>query len=312
MLGSSQWAMVNLQWALIGLPVAAACASALAYRGHALTAAVALAAGVGFAAVMSPWSVLYAVLAVVAVLAAIVLLRRVSYLAVGAGLIAVFTGAAYALDMLLAARHGNTLAAEVLALAKTVAAFLASSADAQTGAQLTKQILALYQQGIIPMLPSMYFLAGTLLAMAVLSAISWSARRADVPVAIPPFDRVDLPPLVVVGAVVGLLATGLGRFGSAGAVWGAVAANFMACTGLLLLIQGLAVSSALLKRAKVRAPGRVAASVVLLLLDAFIKIVTLTGLADMWLNFRKLPREGKPDFPLKPVPSSNDEGPSGV
>lgn len=311
MLGSSAWAMVNLQWGLIGLPVAAACASALAYRGRPFVAAVSLAVGVALAAVASTWSVLFAVPAVLAVLAAIVLLRRVSYLAVTAGLIAVFSCVAFALDTMLARRGGKALGDEILAQGKAAASLIASSAQGSGANQLANQVIALYRE-TIPMLPSMYFFGGTILAVAVIAAIAWSARRADVAVAVPPFDRVDLPPFVVVGAVVGLLAAGFARFASAGSAWATIGSNFITCTGFLLLIQGLAVYSSLFKRIKMRAPGRVAAYVVLLVLDTVTKIVTLTGLADMWLNFRKLPRQGSPDFPLKPVTSSNDDASPGV
>lgn len=310
-LGTSVWSLANMQWALIGLPVAAAAASALAYGGRTVVAAVALAVGVAGAALLNTWSALLAVPAVLGVLAAIVGLRRVSYLWVGAGLIVLFTGAGFGLDTVLATIQGRTLGQEIVAQGKAAAVQVAAAADPQTAAQFTKQIVELYQQ-TVSVLPSVYFLSGTLLALAVIAAITWSARRVDVPVNVPSFDRVDLPPVVVIGAVVGLLALGFARVASAGPTWTAIGTNLVACTGFLLLIQGLAVYSALLKRAHVGMPGRVAAYVVLLVLDALLKIVTLTGLADLWLNFRRLPREGRPDLPLNPAPSHGDDASPGV
>ncbi len=310
-LGTSQWAAMNMQWALIGLPVAAASASALAYSGRTIVAAVALAIGVAGAALLNTWSVLFAVPAVLAVLAAIVLIRRVSYLWVGAGLITVFTVVGYGLDAMLAQSKGHTLGEEVVAQSKAAMAPLAAATDPQTAAQFTKQVVEAYKQ-IVPVLPSAYFLAGLLLALVVIAAITWSARRLDEPVNVPTFDRIDLPPLVVLGAVVGLIALGIARVASAGPVWTAIGSNLLLCTSYLLLIQGLAVYSALLKRAHVGTPGRVAAYVVLLVLDVLVKIVTITGLADMWLNFRRLPREGRPDLPPKPAPSRGDDASSGV
>jgi uncharacterized protein YybS (DUF2232 family) len=310
-LGTSSWALVNVQWALIGLPVAAAASSALAFRGRGIVAAAALAAGVAGAALLNTWSALYAVPAILAVLAAIVLLRRVSYLAVGAGLTVVFAFAAYGLDSAFAALRHRTLGEEVLAQGKAAAAQISAAADTQTASQLSNQIVGLYKS-TVPVLPSVYFLTGTMLAVAVIAAVGWSARRVDEPVKIPPFDRVDLPPLIVLGAVVGLLGAGASRLTTVSPVWGTIGANLIACTSFLLLIQGLAVFSALLKRAHVGAPGRVAAYAVLLVIDAFLKLVTLTGLADMWLNFRKLPREGRPGLPLKPAPTSGDDRSAGV
>ena len=187
-------------------------------------------------------------------IAAIVLLRRVSYLAVAAGLLAVFTIAGYGLDTVLATLRHRTLGQEIVAQRKASAAQVAASADPQTGAQFTKQVVALYEQSLA-MLPSVYFLSGTLLALVVIAAIAWSAHRLDQPVTVPPFDRVDLPPLVVLGAVVGLLAAGFARLASASPVWQSIGTNFIACTGFLLLIQGLAVYSSLLKRAHVGTPG---------------------------------------------------------
>ena len=310
-LGSSPWAMANMQWALIGLPIAAAAAAALAYGGHSVIAAVALAVGVVIAGLAHTWSALFAVPAVLAVLAAIVLLRRFSYVAVGAGLIGVFTVAGYAFDTVLAAAQKRTLEQEIVAQGKILAAQAATVADPKTSGELAKQIIEVYKQAVV-ILPSLYFVLGTFLAVLVIAAIAWVAHRVDEPVAVPAFDRVDLPPLIVVGAVVGLLAAGIARAASAGPLWTAIAANFILCTGYLLLIQGLAVYSALLKRAQVGTPGRVAAYVVLLVLDLLLHIVALTGLADMWLNFRRLPREGRPDLPLKPAPSSGDDVSSGV
>jgi uncharacterized protein YybS (DUF2232 family) len=310
-LGTSQWAAMNMQWALIGLPVAAASASVLAYSGRTVVAAVALATGVAGAALLNIWSVLFAVPAVLALLAAIVLLRRVSYLWVGAGLITVFTVVGYGLDAVLARSRGHTLGEEVVAQTKAAIAPIAAAADPQTGAQFTKQVVEAYQQ-IVPILPSAYFLAGVLLAFVVIAAVTWSAHRLDEPVYVPTFDRVDLPPLVILGAVIGLIALGIARVASASPIWTVIGSNLLFCTSYLLLIQGLAVYSALLKRAHVGAPGRVAAYVVLLVLDLLLKIVTLTGLADMWLNFRRLPREGRPDLPLKPAPSHGDDASSGV
>ncbi len=305
-LGTSDWALANLQWALIGLPVAAASAAVLVYDGRIVVAALSLAAGVAGAAAMNPWSAFLAVPAALAVLGTIVGLRRVSYVWIGAGLIALFAVAGYGLDTVLATLRDRTLGEQLIAQVKAAAAPLQAASDPQTGTQLGKQLVQAYEQ-LVPLLPSVYFLCATLIAVAVIAAVAWAARRADEPVLVPPFDRVDLPPVVVLGAVVGLLAAGFARFGSAGGVWEAIGTNFIACTGFLLLIQGLAVYSALLKRAHVGTPGRVVVYVVLLVLDALLKIVTLTGLADLWLNFRKLPREGRPDLPPKPAPKPGDE-----
>ena len=60
-LGTSMWALASMQWALVGLPVAAAAASALAYGGRPAVAGIALALGVAAAALLNTWSALFAI-----------------------------------------------------------------------------------------------------------------------------------------------------------------------------------------------------------------------------------------------------------
>lgn len=329
-LGTSEWAVTNMQWALIGLPIAAAAASALVYSRRTVVAVIALAIGVGGAVVAnalgagvaaqaagsappssaSAWTVLFAAFAAVAMFAAIFLLRRVSYVWVGSGLIAGFTIVGYGLDVVLAQSKGTTLGQEVVTQSKVMAAQVSTVLSPDKAAQFTKQVEMAYKQAAT-VLPSTYFFAGTFLALLVIAAIAWSAHRLGQPVNVPPFHSVDLPPLMILGAVVALLMLGFAKVASAGQMWTTIGTNVLLCTSYLLLIQGLAVYSALMKRAHVGAPGRVAAYVVLLVLNLMLSIVTLTGLADMWLNFRRLPREGRPDLPLKPVTSHGDES-SGV
>jgi hypothetical protein len=329
-LGTSEWAVTNMQWGFVGLPVAAASAAALVYRKHTVVAAVAFAVGVAGAVATNFWSVwaaaratgvtsapganawtvLFAASAALAVFAAIVLLRRVSYLWVGSGLITVFAAAGYGLDVALARSKGTSLGQEVVAQSKTMAAEVSTVLSPERAAQFTKQVAQTYKQAAT-VLPSTYFFAGTFLAVVVIAAIAWSARRADEPVNVPPFHLVDLPPLMILGAVIALLMLGFAKVASAGPMWTTVGMNVLLCTSYLLLIQGLAVYSALLKRAHVGTLGRAAAYVVLLVLNLLLSIVTLTGLADMWINFRRLPREGRPDLPLKRVTSHGDES-SGV
>jgi uncharacterized protein YybS (DUF2232 family) len=66
---------------------------------------------------------------------------------------------------------------------------------------------------------------------------------------------------------------------------------------IVLFVQGFAVISALLKVAKVGRVGLVGAGILALMIDGPTWIVSITGLLDFWINFRKLARDGAEEVP---------------
>jgi uncharacterized protein YybS (DUF2232 family) len=63
----------------------------------------------------------------------------------------------------------------------------------------------------------------------------------------------------------------------------------------VLFAQGVAVFAGLYERVKVSKAGRAFGYATLAITEAFLPLVSLTGLVDVWLNFRKLPRDGRTD-----------------
>ena len=96
--------------------------------------------------------------------------------------------------------------------------------------------------------------------------------------------------------------------GAAAAAWllfgGEGEAALLSVLLVLLLpvfLQGIAVFAGLYERAKFARPVRMLGFVVLGVTEMFVPAVSLTGLADMWLNLRRLPRDGV--APRRPGPT---------
>lgn len=278
--------------AFVGVPVAAAGIAGLVYSGRPAAGAAAAVVGVAVVGVLQVSDVVYAAPVLAAVVLTVMLLPKRSMQVVAGLLVSVIALASVAADALLARSQGSTLSATISAQSQTVAAEMAkamgSSASAETLASLKTAAHLLSTAW-----PSAYFQTAVFVGALVIGAVVWAARRADQPLEVPPFSRLDLSPHILWPFVVGLglLAASYASFAGS-AVLGVVGLNLLLCARTLFFIQGFGVVAGLLDRAGVGLGGRILALAALAVLDALTMVVSFTGLLDFWVNFRRLPRDG--------------------
>ena len=288
--------------AVFGLPIAAAGIAGLAYRGRTVIAAVAAGVGVGAASLLAPGGAVYAAPVALSVVLAVVLLRKHSVQLVAGALIGVIALASAGFDAFAAYGAGTTVPAALKAQSKLVIAEMGKS----LGASATPDLLAQLKQSVtltLSVLPAVYFISAVTVAVLVVVAIAWAARRADVPLDVPPLSRLDVTPHVLwvfVGGVL-LLAASYGSFSASGTL-GVVGLNLVLCARTLFFLQGIGVAAGVLDRAGVGLGGRILALAALAALDVFTLAISFSGLLDFWINFRHLPRDG--EMPTAPEPST--------
>lgn len=277
----------------VGLPIAAVGLAGLAYRGHALAAAISAAVGVAAVAVLSRPDVAYAAPAVVGLLMVVALLPKWNVQAVGALLIALLTAGGIGAAELTALAEHTTLPASIAQTTSTLVAdmtkALGPSATSATVAQLRETATILSAAW-----PWTYFESAVLVGVIIIAAVTWSARRAGRELDVPALGKLDLTPHVLWPFVVGLLlwAASTMPIASSKVLW-VVGLNLVLCARTIFSLQGFAVSAGVLDRVGVRFGWRVLALAALVVLDSLMFVLSITGLLDFWVNFRRLPRDGQ-------------------
>jgi hypothetical protein len=288
-----------------GLPLAAAGLAGLSYRGQ-LVLVVAVSsisvAGVGLLGATGLWSfgpadLVYIAPAVAAVLFAITMLPRMDLQRVGAPLIALLTVAGVSAAAVIARADHSTITGEAAKASALGLVFVKQAMGSNATPDFLAQLKAsaiLMQQAIW----SSYFETAVFLAVLVIAAITWAARRVGRPLDVPSLGAVDLTPHVLWPLVLGIFGLAASHASFAWAsLAGIVGLNLVLCAHALLFVQGLSVSAGLLSRSRVGRGGRILALAALAALDAFTFVVSFAGLLDFWVNFRKLPREGAAPAP---------------
>lgn len=136
-------------------------------------------------------------------------------------------------------------------------------------------------------------LSGAASLFAVVT-VAGSASRFDPRVRrFPALADVDLDPKMVLLAIaaVGALAAGRLVAGTAPVVEQA-GMNLLVVARMVFLLQGVAVFAGLYRKAGVSRPIRFLGFAILGVTEMLFPAVSLTGLADIWLNLRRLPRDG--------------------
>ena len=277
--------------AFVGVPIAAAGVAGLAYRGHTAVAAFAATAGVAVVGVLSLSDVIYVGPVLAAVVLTVVLLPTRPFQPVAAALIAVLALANVSADALLARSQHTTLPATISQQSQAVVAEMtkalgASAPDAVRALQDAARLVA-------SAWPSAYFQSAVLVGVLTIAAVLWAARRVEFSLDVPPLSRLDLSPHILWAFVAGLfmLAAAYGSFAGS-AVIGIVGLNLVLCARTLFLLQGMGVAAGMLDRANVGLGGRHLAFAAPAAFDALTLVVSFAGLLDLWVNFRRLPREG--------------------
>lgn len=287
--------------AVFGLPIAAAGIAGLTYRSRGIIAAAAAGFGVVLSGFLAPGGAIYVAPVVLAVVLAVALLPKYSFQVIVGSLIGVFALAGAGFDALAARSAGTTLPAQFTEQAKLVTAGLVKSLGASATADLTAQMTQA-SKFVASSWPSTYFQSAVFLAVLVVAAIAWAARRAGVSLDIPSLSRLDLTPHVLWVFVAGVLmvAASYGSF-TVSATLGIVGLNLVLCARALFFLQGIGVAAGVLDRTGVGLGGRILGLAALAALDVFTLAISFSGLLDFWINFRRLPRDGEmPAAPVEP------------
>lgn len=293
--------VLSFELSLVGLPLAAMGVAGLTYRGRIMPAAAGLAIGVAAVAVVQPASVIFVAPAAAATLLAVVWISRVDVQWVGAMLAAVVSIAGAGRDYVLLKAEGTSLYALLSTELNKAVAQQAPTAGGAAAVQAMRDAAKM----MLSLIPAIYFITGFAVAIAVIAGIAWAAKRSGRTVKIPALARLDLSPHVLWPFVVGLFALAASHAPIArAALWGTVGLNLVFCVGALFGLQGLGVAAGVLDRTNVGRGGRIVVLAALVVLDAFTHTISLIGLVDFWVNFRRLPRDGA--TPSSPRPAVSD------
>lgn len=159
----------------------------------------------------------------------------------------------------------------------------------------------LFSTGWSAMLVAMNMLAA--LFVVVVAGVSGSRLDPEVR-PFPALADIDLDPRVALLAIATVALMAVGRLtASSVPVIEQLGMNLLVVARMVFLLQGLAVFAGLYRRANVSRPVRLLGFALLGATEMMIPAVSLTGLADIWLNLRRLPRDG--------VTPADPSGPSG-
>jgi hypothetical protein len=282
---------------VIGLPIAAAGLAGLAYTRRAPVSILAgvvggLAAGgllygiivplLG-AAVGASEPYVYTVLLVMSLLVVgpltAALMRNRSALETMAVVTAVLTALSVLELSAYAAEAGQSVNAYVEA---AVQGFFAQ-------AELAEEVT----QALVTLWPGALVTVNGLTAVLVVFAVGAMGARLGVALRrVPPLAVFDLDVRMAILPIVAIALLAAGRLPvDIAPSLEIVGSNLLMVARLVFFLQGVAVFAGLYERAKFSRPARMAGFVLLGVTEAFAPAVSLTGLADMWLNLRRLPRE---------------------
>ncbi len=288
-------ALLSLPVPFIGVPLAAAASAWLWFRDRRALAVVVVVLAAGATAVLDVAGPLYVLVwvAVSGPLAAWLLGRRT------------FMGTMLIVTLLTAATWGGLLAGMAAIEQKSVPTFMADLAKEQmrpglVRAQGTDAASALEEQVeqvqrlFARLWPAVVTLLSGATALIATAAVAAVGRRAGAAVAtMPRLAELDVSPRSVVVLIVALVAIAIDKFtgGVGGGVLGIAGENLLHVVRWVFFAQGMAVFAGLYEKAGLRRFARTFGFTVLALTEMLLPLVSLTGLVDVWLNIRKLPRE---------------------
>lgn len=160
-------------------------------------------------------------------------------------------------------------------------------------------------QTFIEVWPGLLVAANAITAILVVLAVGIIGARFGAALRrIPPLAMLDLDVRMVILPIVAVALLAAGRIPiDIAPTLEIVGKNLLMIARMVYFLQGVAVFAGLYERAKFSKPVRMSGFVLLGVTEALAPVVSLTGLADVWLNLRRLPRDGNPP----PVRSSSDD-----
>jgi len=154
--------------------------------------------------------------------------------------------------------------------------------------------------------PSLVILMSALVALMSMAAATVAAARVGNRVErVVPIARFDLDVRFVALPVVALVLLAASRLPlEASETVAVVATNVVAIARWVFFVQGIAVFAALYERVGLGRGVRMLGYLLLGITEVLLPLVSLTGLADIWLNVRKLPRDGRPAGAVETPPDT--------
>lgn len=285
---------------VIGLPVAGSALAALLLSDRRLSAVVAIVLGAGLASAIAAGSMYtvgvplvgvdlptfapYAFATLMVISLSIAgpvtawLLQRRPALETIAVLAVLLAGAQVAVLSALAAGVGSSLGAYAASATGSLAT------EAGLSGELAETLVGMWPSALVTT-------AGFAAMLAVLGVGLAGARQGRSLNRIPALPTLDLDPKTVLLPIGAVALLAVGRWSGSTTVEN-VGANVLVVARWVFFLQGISVFAGLYQKAKVTRPIRIAGFVFLGITEAFAPLVSLTGLADVWLNIRRLPREG--------------------
>jgi len=278
----------------VGLPMVAAALAGLIYTGQMIAAIVLATLSSALVGSMGAASAFAIVPAMTALLFAVVALRRQDPYVVVVWLASVLAISFAARDLAFAWLAGQTYG-EFIAEMTTV------TTEALAAAGVQGLVAADAADIMTRFAPVGYLMTGVVSAIPVVLAISWAARRTGVQLkGSPGIANLDFSPHVLWPLVLAV------ALGAAGRIWNVgdgmltdLGWNLLLATKFILFVQGFAVVAFFLKPMNIGRGGLFFVGVLAFIIDGPTWIVSIAGLLDFWLNFRKLNREGTSDSQSK-------------
>lgn len=277
----------------VGLPLSAAALSGLIYSGRIIEAVMLATLSSALVGSMRATDVFTIVPAMTALLFATVALRRHDPYVVTVWLAPVLAISFAARDLALAWLAGQTYG-------EFVTEMTAVTAETLTAAGFQGVVAADAVDIMIRFAPIGYLVTGIVSAIPVVAAISWAARRTGVQLkGSSGIGNLDFSPHMLWPLVFAI------ALGAAGRIWDIgdgvltdVGWNLLLAIKFILFMQGFAVVAFFLRPMRIGRGGLFFIGVLAFIIDGPTWIVSIAGLLDFWLNFRKLSREGVPGSQL--------------
>lgn len=285
----------------IGVPLAGAALAGLALRRSSVVLAVSLVAGTALATALAD-----ATLYVVGVpLVGVPVTARAPFVfaaLMAASLLVAGPLTAYLLSRRSALETIGVLSLSFTGLQAIALGALADGAGRTIGAYASAATESLARQAgvgteivatLAGMWPGALLTTTTVTALfAVLGVGLVGAQQGRVLKRMPTLPTLDLDPRMALLPIAAVALLAAGRFAGDGSWMTAVGENMLVVARWVFFLQGLAVFAGLYQRAKVPRFFRAFGFVLLGVTEAFAPVVSLAGLADIWINVRRLPRAG--------------------
>lgn len=295
-----------------GLPLAGAALAALVLSRRSPVAVMATVLAAGLAAFLADRFQLF----VVGVpLIGVPLTARVPYV-YGALMLALFVLVGPVTVALMRRRSAletvMILAASMLGLQVAALSAFAEGAGQSTAAYVSAAMQSVGSQlgvtqdlakTLVSMWPAAMASAAGVVALFVVIGVGWASARQGVLLnRMPALAELDLDPRAALVPILAIALLALGKMQGDGARLTLIGENVLVIASTMFFLQGLAVFAGLYRKAKVPRMLRAFGFLLLFITESIAPVVSLTGLADVWLNIRRLPRKGQEQGEPKVTP----------